>query len=156
LGSLDWILSAMSDQRAANEHRGRQPIEQAKLTNCVRHINLGRAFGQLSARAEYRVQALRCGELSDAGSALGMARRDQCQEIWKTRTQAGMRLNDDVLLAGMGGSGCNHRPSRDCTLQCCKLCWVDGRWRHINLEIAGDDDIFRAQLAQSFSVGRGA
>src|SRR6185437_1717247 len=70
LGSLDWILPAVSDQRAANEHRGRQPIEQAKLANCVRHIDLGRAFGQFSARAEYRVQALRCGELGDAGPAL--------------------------------------------------------------------------------------
>ena len=69
--------------------RRRQPVEQAKLANCVRHIDLGRAFGQFSARAEYRVQALRCGELGDTGPALGMARRDQCQEIRKNSHAGG-------------------------------------------------------------------
>ena len=43
LGGLDRILPAMPDQRAANEHDRRQPVEQAKLANRVRHIDLGRA-----------------------------------------------------------------------------------------------------------------
>ena len=49
---LDRILPAMLDQRAADEHRRRQAIDQAELANSVGDIYFCRAVRQFATRTQ--------------------------------------------------------------------------------------------------------
>src|SRR5262249_24079949 len=101
LGSLNRILPAMSDQRTADEHCGRQPVKQAKLTARVGDINIGRTLGQFSARAQCRAQTRRRGEVGNVSAALGMPRRNQSEQVRKITAKAGVSLKDQGFLAVM-------------------------------------------------------
>jgi hypothetical protein len=43
-GGLNRVLTAMLYERAANENRGREPIEQAQLADGVSDVDFGRAL----------------------------------------------------------------------------------------------------------------
>ena len=59
LGGLDRILSAVPDQRAADEHHRRQPVDGAELAHGIGDIDVGRGARQFAARALRRAQARR-------------------------------------------------------------------------------------------------
>ena len=145
-GGLDRILPAVADQRAADEHDRRQPIDQPELAHGVGHIDVGGGAGQFAARALRRGQSGGGGDLDHARAALGMARRDQRQQPGKIPAQAPVRLDHDALFAGMGGCRRDHRPAADRILQRRELGAIGGRRRHVELEIAGGDDARRAQI----------
>jgi hypothetical protein len=56
----------------------------------------------------------------------------------------------------MGGGRRDHRPAADRGSQGLKLGRIGRRRRHVELEIAGGDDMRRAQFVQAFGVGRRA
>src|SRR5215470_17378979 len=45
LDRLDWILTAMGRERAADEDDRRQPVDKAELTKRIDHVNIGLAIG---------------------------------------------------------------------------------------------------------------
>ena len=114
--------------------------------------------GQLAARAQAAFSPAAARDLGDAGAALGMARRDQRQQPGKIRAQAPVRLDHDRFSspAWVEAAAITGRPA----IAFCKaasLARIGGRRRHIELEIAGGDDMRGAPNSlEALGVGRRA
>src|SRR6187549_2521887 len=77
---LDRILPAMFDQRAADEHDRRDPIDHAELAERIGDIDFGVAVRQLAERTLRELEPRTAGDADDAGAALWMARHQDRQQ----------------------------------------------------------------------------
>ena len=141
LGGLDRILPAMLDQRAADEHDRRQPIDQAELADRVGDIDLGVAVRQFAARAQRDLQA-RGARRSRRCSAprsgwRGAIKRQQAGKAVRSRRCASM-----TQLSSPDASRRRRSPAASPMAACsaASLAGIGRRRRHVELEIAGRDD----------------
>ena len=105
LDRLDRILAAVARQRAADEDDRRQPIDQAELAQRVDDVDVVRGLRQSPLRAQHRRKPAGVRDLDDAGPAIGVARRDDREQPWKTIAQPPVRVDQRGLLPGVGRRG---------------------------------------------------
>src|SRR5262249_4269003 len=153
LDRLDRILAAMARKRAADEDDGSEPVDEAKLPQRVDDIDVVFSLWQPTARAERRGQATGAGNLGDARPAIGMARRDQGEELRERAPQAPVRLDQGGFLARMGRGRRNGGALSDRRLQRPQAFVLGRRLRHVELEVAGRADARRTKIAIAGGVG---
>ncbi len=154
LCGLDRILSAAGKQRLAHEHDPRQPVEQPEFADRVADIDGAIAPGPLASRAQ-PAREPHLGELpGDLLAALGMARRDQRQEIGIGGAKLQMGLGGRALLAAMGGRGDPQPAPGDEAGKLGEFAMVGRRRRRVEFHIADDGRRARAQLQEALGVGR--
>ena len=145
LGRLDRILPAMADQRAADEHDRREPIDQTEFAHRVGDIDVG--VGQGSSPRE------RTAAPSPATEAISAipAPRSGCRgammvsrpgNVFFSRRCASMTRG---FLAGMGGGRSDDGASDGRHPDQLELVVLGRRRRHVELEIAGGADARRAE-----------
>src|SRR5690242_9211011 len=102
LDRLDRVLSAVARQRSADEYDRRQPIHQTELTERVDDVDIVMRLRQPAARALRGRQAGVPGNLGNTRAALGMARRDDGEELRKRVAEPPVSLDQRGLLASVG------------------------------------------------------
>ena len=109
-GRLEDVVSALVDQAAADEDRGRDLVELRELADGVEHDDVLARLGvdrQIAAARGLPSGAPR--ELLHLGEALGLARRDDQQRVGDARADALERLEDRRLFTLERAGGDDHR-----------------------------------------------
>ena len=153
---FDRILSAAGRERLAHEHDAGEPVEEPQFADRVADIDRGLRADRIAARAQRRDEALRFQLAQDRLAPLGMARRDQGQRVGEHLGEALVRGRRDHLLAVVGRSGDPHLPPRRQARELGQLAPVGRQRRRVELDVAGDQDIRRAERGQPLAVGLAA
>ncbi len=152
LRGLDRILAAMLDQRTAHEDDRRQPIDQAKLAQRIRHVNLNARFGNFAKRPLRHLQACAASDTGDAVATLWMARHQDCQKPRKGPPQPAVHLDQLLFLARMRRSSGNQQPRQHRGLKLPQRLGIERRSGNIELEIARGAVAWRAKLGVAVGI----
>ncbi len=144
---LKRIMSPHRHQRAADEGKRREAIEQAELAQRVGDVNLGVGLDRLAQCAARRLACV--AQHRDVGPARGVARHDDRQQFGMRAPQRVMRRQDRLVLAGMGLRRQQHRPHPDHGFQRREFRRIEGQRRRVFLQAPDHAHIRRAQYAEA-------
>ena len=134
---------------------GASEYDQAEFAHGVGDIDLRVLVRQLALRAQGRNLPGALREIVDVAAALRMARHDDGEQAGKRLPQPAMRFDHRLLFARMRRCRRDHWTIADGVFQRLELVVVDRRRRDVELQIAGDLDLRRAQLRQAIGIEAG-
>ncbi|CEG09353.1 hypothetical protein BN961_02778 [Afipia felis] len=155
LGRFDRILSAVWNERAAHEHHRRDAIEQPEFAHRIGNIDIRICRRQIAARAQLHLQAGDGSQLRNGRPALWMTRHNDREKRRNIPGQTPMRVDDDLLLAGMGRSRDENRPPSRRRFQPFEPLGIGRQRLDVELEIAGSHDIGTAERSETFVIDVG-
>ena len=156
LDRLDRILSAMRHQRTAHEHDRRQPVEQSQFAHGVGDIDVGGRGRQFLARAQRDLHARHrrwCGRWPRRGGHGAARSRSAAAE----RNRASALCTSTRISSSPGwveAATITGRPRVSAISHSSLAASAGGAW-HVELQIAGGDDVAAAQRRKPFGIDAG-
>jgi hypothetical protein len=153
---LDQVLAAERQQAAGDERNVARAVVGEHLAERIAEHDAGRRTDRrVRAAARVRHPAL-VEQRGDRVEALRVARDDDDQRRRRQRIRARERIEQQRFLAIARRREHQHGSVRtEQGAQRSALMPLRGRYGDIELQVAGDDDVLRTQIAQAARIGFG-